>query len=162
MIYPIEMNGRVRIDAISGNNVSLLCNKLIAMNLDSIKDIVINVMFKIVIIIKAFDITDLVLFPELISLLIANCILKLAKDNRREKVGIIIEYIDIPSKLIILVYTTFIIRPNILVKNPPIIRNIVDFKNIFFIVFLLYKFLFLLYNCSSKEYWWWLYGRSYV
>jgi len=77
-------------------------------------------------------------------------------------VGIIIEYIAIPSKFIILVYTTFIIRPNILVKNPPIIRNIVDFKNIFFIVFLLYKFLFLLYNCSSKEYWWWLYGRSYV
>ena len=91
MIQPIEMNGSVRIDAISGSNVSLLCNKLIDMNLDNIKDMVINVIFRMVIIIKAFDITGLVLFPELISLLIASCILKLAKDKRREYVGIIIE-----------------------------------------------------------------------
>lgn len=52
------------------------------------------------------------------------------------------------------VYATFIIKPNILVKNPPIIRRIVDFKNIFFVWFLLYKFDFLLYNEFDKEYWW--------
>lgn len=48
------------------------------------------------------------------------------------------EYSDIPSNDIILVYDTFIIRPNILVKNPPIISRSVDFKNIFFVRFLLY------------------------
>lgn len=151
---PIDIKGSVRIDAINGSNVSLLCNKLIEITLESNNDKDINMIFKMLIIIMAFEITDFDLFPELISLLIASWILKLAKDNRREYVGIIIEYIAIPSKFIILVYTTFIISPNSLVKKPPIIRNNVDFKNIFFIVFLLYKFLFLLYNCSSKEYWW--------
>jgi hypothetical protein len=64
------------------------------------------------------------------------------------------EYSDIPSNDIILVYDIFIIRPNILVKNPPIISRSVDFKNIFFVRFLLYKFIFLLYNDFDKEYWW--------
>jgi hypothetical protein len=71
-MYPIDTNGSVNVAAISGNNVSLLCNKLIDMNLDSINDKVINIIFNIIIIIIEFDITDFDLFPELISLLMAS------------------------------------------------------------------------------------------
>lgn len=71
-MYPIDTNGSVNVAAIRGNNVSLLCNKLIDMNLDNINDKVINIIFNIIIIIIEFDITVFDLFPELISLLMAS------------------------------------------------------------------------------------------
>lgn len=71
-MYPIDTNGSVNVAAIRGNNVSLLCNKLIEMNFDNINDKVINIIFNIIIIIIEFDITVFDLFPELISLLMAS------------------------------------------------------------------------------------------
>ena len=155
-MYPIDINGSGKVAAIRGNKVFLLCNNFMDIVFDVNRANVISIIFNSVIIIIALDITFFVVFPELISLLIASWILKDDKVSSNENVGIIKEYNDIPSNDIILVYITFTINPNILVKNPPIISKIVDFKNIFFIFFLLYKFSFLLYNCVNKEYWWWL------
>ena len=129
-----------------GSNVSLLCKRFNDMNLDNKIVIDINNVFRIVIIIRELDITFDVFFPDAISFEIEVWILNDASDSNNEYVGIIMEYRDIPSNEMILVYDTFIIRPNNFVKNPPIISRSVDFKNIFFVRFLLYKFLFLLYN----------------
>lgn len=91
MIYPIDMNGNVSDVAIKGKNVSLFFKRYIEMYLEHKIVIEISNIFNIVIIIIEFDITFLVLFPVLISLLIANWILKLAMDNSNEYVGIIKE-----------------------------------------------------------------------
>ena len=85
------MNGSVSEHDIRGNNVSLFFNRLIDKNL--LLSIVssMSTIFKINIIMIEFDITFLVFFPVLISLLIASWILKLAIDNSNEYVGIIKE-----------------------------------------------------------------------
>ena len=59
-----------------------------------------------------------------------NCAILLSSKN----VGIIIEYNPIPSVLISLVKTIFIVIPSTLVKKPPITSIRVDFINLFFIV----------------------------
>ena len=53
---------------------------------------------------------------------------------KRLNVGNIREYVPIPSVFIALVKLIFIIIPNILVMKPPIIKIIVDFINLFFII----------------------------
>lgn len=85
------MNGRVSEHDIRGNNVSLFFKRFMEINLLDIIVSEISKMFKINIIMIEFDITFLVLFPVLISLLIASWILKLAIDNSSEYVGIINE-----------------------------------------------------------------------
>ena len=50
------------------------------------------------------------------------------------KVGSISEYIEIPSKEIVLVNIIFMIIPNIFDKNPPNINIITDFIKLFFII----------------------------
>lgn len=91
MINPIEMNGRVNAHDINGNNVSLFFKRFMEINLLDIIVSEISKMFNIDIIMMEFDITFLVFLPELISLLIASWILKLAIDSIKEKVGIINE-----------------------------------------------------------------------
>ena len=85
------MNGRVNEHDIRGNKVFLFFKRLNDRNL--LLSIVssMSTIFKINIIMKEFDITFLVFFPVLISLLIASWILKLAIDNSSEYVGIIKE-----------------------------------------------------------------------
>lgn len=47
--------------------------------------------------------------------------------------GAIKEFKVIPARPIFLVYITLIIKPNILVRHPPIKRMKVDFINLFFV-----------------------------
>jgi len=68
-----------------------------------------------------------------ILLLIDTNILKFAIDISKEYVGDIRDNKVMPSIPKFLVYITFIIRPNILVMNPPINRINVDFINLFFV-----------------------------
>lgn len=75
----------------------------------------------------------MVLLVDDILLLIDTRILKFAIDIKREYVGDINDNIVIPSIPNILVYITFIIKPIILVINPPIKRIKVDFINLFFV-----------------------------
>ena len=59
------------------------------------------------------------------------------RDDRvinRLNVGNIREYIPIPFVVIVLVRTIFINIPSILVRNPPKIKMIIDFKKLFFII----------------------------
>ena len=53
---------------------------------------------------------------------------------KSKKVGKIMEYIPIPIVPINLVNTILIIKPSILVINPPTINIIVDLINLFFIL----------------------------
>ena len=75
------------------------------------------------------------MFVDEILLLIDTKILKLARDISKEYVGEISDNRVIPFIPNVLVYIIFIIRPNILVIQPPIISISVDFINLFFVGF---------------------------
>lgn len=75
----------------------------------------------------------MVLLVEDILLLIDTKILKLAIDINKEYVGAIKDNNVIPSIPRFLVYITFIIKPSILVINPPNKRIKVDLINLFFV-----------------------------
>lgn len=71
-MYPNDMNGSVKVAVIRGNNVFWLCNNFMDIVFEVNRANVISIIFNIVIIIIALDITFFVFFPELISLLIAS------------------------------------------------------------------------------------------
>lgn len=105
---------------------------------DSIKMVIINKRLNSSIIgIVGNIIFLLFIFFSLISFDIAIGNPNWHKVINRLNVGNIREYIPIPLVFIILVRLIFIIIPSILDMKPPIINIIVDFINLFFIIYIM-------------------------
>lgn len=83
-MYPRDINGRVRLQAIRGKYVLLFFSKLLLMYLVVINIMDISIIFRINMIKQEFINTFLDEILELILLLIDIIILKLAIDIRRE------------------------------------------------------------------------------
>lgn len=83
-MYPRDINGRVRLQAIRGKYVLVFFSKFVLMYLVVINIIDINIIFRINMIKQEFINTFLDDILELILLLIDIIILKLAIDIRRE------------------------------------------------------------------------------